>query len=88
MMTNNMLIAIDQDEFHDPEWVSILLHRFADYYFEALDKYEAGDIQTPVVWEVAHDAATERKIFVLQNLLLGVNAHINYDLVVTLVELL
>ena len=32
-------------------------------------------------------AASQTETLVLQNLLLGINAHINYDLVLTLVEM-
>ena len=34
------------------------------------------------------DTATQRDVLVLQNLLLGINAHINYDLVLALVDML
>ncbi len=40
LMTRNMLSAIDRGEFTDPAWADRLLHRFADYYFVALDAYE------------------------------------------------
>lgn len=88
LMTRNMFVAIDGDEFHDDEWVYELLHRFADYYFNALDVYEQDRIATPAVWRTAFDATREPRTRVLQNLMLGVNAHINYDLVLTLVDML
>lgn len=88
LMTRNMLTAIESGEFHDADWVRPLLQRFADYYFEALEAYDHGSPTTPKVWQRAHDAAQRKKVAVLQHLLLGVNAHINFDLVLTLVELL
>jgi hypothetical protein len=88
VMTRNMLAALDAGEFHDPVWVQALLERFAGYYFEALDDYEQASPATPAVWRVAHAAACEPKTFILQNLMLGINAHINYDLVFALVDLL
>lgn len=88
LMTGNMLIAIESGEFHDPDWVRPLLHRFSDYYFDALEAYESQNPSTPKVWQRAHDASQEAKVAVLQHLLLGMNAHINYDLVLTLVEML
>jgi hypothetical protein len=88
MMTINMLQAIDQGEFRDPLWVDRLLHRFADYYFDALANYERDRSAAPSIWQLAFDAANTPKIMPIQNLLLGVNAHINYDLVFTLVDLL
>lgn len=40
------------------------------------------------MWQVAHNAAKDPNISAMQKLLLGVNAHINYDLVLTLVDML
>jgi hypothetical protein len=88
MMTQNTLLAIEQDEFNDPEWVERLLHRFADYYFVALEAYEQNPATTPLVWQLTHNATRQKRVSPLQHLLLGVNAHINYDLVLTAVDLL
>ena len=88
LMTGNMLRAIDQGEFHDASWVAHLLDLFADYYFVALDAYEHGDDATPDVWRLAHESASRQQPSVLQDLLLGINAHINYDLVLALVDML
>ncbi|MBI4926537.1 MAG: hypothetical protein HY835_02150 [Anaerolineae bacterium] len=88
MMTGNMLDALEACEFQDGAWVNRLLHRFADYYFTALDAYERQPAQAPAVWQLAHNRAFEPRTPVLQKLLLGVNAHINYDLVLTVDELL
>jgi hypothetical protein len=88
MMTSNMLAAIEQKEFNDPAWVDRLLHRFADYYFVALDAYELNPASAPPVWQLAHNITSAPNSSALQKILLGVNAHINYDLVLTLVDLL
>lgn len=87
-MTGNVLAAIDGGEFYDAAWVNHLLHHFADYYFDALSEYEASDAATPAVWQLAHDEARRRQTAVLQKMLLGINAHINYDLVFALADLL
>lgn len=87
-MTRNMLTALAGNEFQDSAWVDRLLRRFAGHYFDALDAYEHSRAATPPVWRIAHDAAVLPGAMTLQNLFLGVNAHINYDLVLTLVELL
>lgn len=86
LMTGNMLAAIDQ--FDDPLWVNALLHRFADYYFVALHAYESQPVAAPRVWQLAFNAAGDSQVSALQKMLLGVSAHINYDLVLTLVDLL
>ena len=88
LMTGNTLQAIDEGEFNDNQWVEELLGRFAGYYFDALDQYQRDDATTPAVWVLAFDAARDPDIQVLQNLIMGVNAHINYDLVLTLVDML
>ena len=86
-MSSNMVAAIDKGEFQDTVWVSKLLHRFADYYFESLTCYDCGT-QTPKVWEFAHKVTLDKDLSELQLLILGVNAHINYDLVLALYDLL
>lgn len=88
LMTSNMVVALDQGEFKDIKWVDRLLHRFAGYYFEAVTNYEQDSPATPAVWQLTLDASKNPKTMVLQNLFLGVNAHINYDLILTLRELL
>jgi hypothetical protein len=88
LMTANMLDAIEAGRFHDAVWVSSLLHRFADYYFDALKLYDQQRPDTPAVWRLAFDATRDEDVMTLQHLLLGVNAHINFDLVFTLVDLL
>jgi hypothetical protein len=88
MMTGNVLSAIERDEFYDSAWVNQLLHLFADYYFHALRAYEQNSLTTPSVWQLAHQATSDPKVSALQKILLGINAHINYDLVLTLDDLL
>ncbi len=88
LMTRNMFAALAAHEFSDRIWVDRLLHRFADYYFDALTIYERDPAAAPAVWRMAHDAARRRETAVLRKVLLGVNAHINYDLVLTVAELL
>lgn len=88
LMTENMLEAIYSEQFYDPPWVKSFLNCFADYYFEALDAYETNRAAAPRVWIRVHDAAGDKSTQVVQNLLLGINTHINYDLVFTLVDML
>ena len=87
MMTRNILSAIQAGDFEDNAWVYKLLQRFAEYYFTALEAYERTQ-RASLVWQLAFDAARLPHIHVLQNLVLGVNAHINFDLVYTLEDVL
>jgi hypothetical protein len=87
LMTGRMLQTLDEGGCYDTDWVRTLLHHFADYYFDALDAYECGAACVPAVWKRTHalaGAATP----VLVNLLLGINAHINYDLALAMADLL
>ncbi|MCB2206598.1 hypothetical protein KQI65_17785 [bacterium] len=88
MMTANTLKEIELGGFRDGPWVESLLNRFAEYYFNALDAYELHDGSAPAVWQHAHDITIMPGTLPVQHLLLGVNAHINYDLVLTVTELL
>lgn len=86
-MTEAMLEAISTKDFEDPDWVGRLLDRFADYYFEAADAWERrGDC--PLVWCDAFAACDHEELHNLQILILGINAHINHDLVYALTDVL
>lgn len=87
MMTQNMVIALEEGRFVDKAWVGHMLHRFAEYYFDALACFDCGE-EVPNAWKYVHHAAEQEDLHVLQHLFLGVNAHINYDLVLTLHEIL
>ena len=52
--------------------------RFADRYFEAYDRDRDGGRPTES-WRVAF-RATEKRLMILQHLMMGMNAHINLDL--------
>ena len=86
-MTAAMLEAIDRREFEDGHWVARLLDRFADYYFDAVDAWDA-DTHCPLVWCDAFAACDHDDLHTLQVLLLGINAHINHDLVYALADVL
>jgi hypothetical protein len=86
-MTAAMNDEIAHGLFEDPVWVATLLDRFAIFYFDSIDGGEGG-ARIPEPWLIAHAAAVGFDASPLQLLLAGVNAHINYDLVLTLVDLL
>lgn len=86
-MTEAMLGAISRKEFQDPVWVDRLLDRFADYYFDAVDAWDR-DVDCPLVWCDAFAACDQEDLHTLQVLFLGINAHINHDLVFALTDVL
>lgn len=76
---------VESGWFDDPEWVADYLVDFANAYREAFVAYERESYdEVPPPWRVAFDAALAGDTLVLQDALLGVNAHINYDLTYTL----
>ncbi len=88
LMTQNMLEAIVQNRFNDNAWVHRWLVHFSDFYFAALDGYERKASNLPLPWKMAFDATRDPNTFILQNLFLGINAHINFDLILALVNVL
>ena len=66
--------AVDQACFEDPDWVQRWDVAFADLY---LDAAEAGDTAARP-WRLAFDAPAD--LPPLRHVLLGINAHINFDL--------
>lgn len=88
LMSLSTLDAIEGGEFDDSAWVDRLLHRFADYYFDAVQGYSGEGGECPPVWKVAFDAAADEYVHPLRVLFLGINAHINYDLAFCLAEVM
>jgi hypothetical protein len=67
--------------FEDAEWVERWDVTFANLYLDALEQWTAGE-GAPGPWAVAFQAAAARDEHLppLRHVLLGMNAHINYDL--------
>jgi len=69
--------AVERGVFEDPEWVEEWDVVFADLYLAAFDAARAG-AAVPRPWRLAFDAPGD--LAPLRQVLLGVNAHVNYDL--------
>jgi hypothetical protein len=65
--------AVEQGRFEDPAWVEVWDVRFAELYLQALD----GELVARP-WRLAFNASPE--LPELGHVLLGINAHVNYDL--------
>ncbi|MFZ5814229.1 MAG: DUF5995 family protein [Bacillota bacterium] len=65
--------------FLDPAWIERVAIRFAQMYFDALHAFDQGR-PTPPAWRLAFETAAGRRAFLLEDVVLGVNAHINSDL--------
>lgn len=67
--------------FRDPDWVGRYVIAFANLYRQALAAYEAGDrASVSEAWELSLDTSAAGMGLVIQDLMLGINAHINHDL--------
>ncbi len=67
--------------FRDNDWVHRYAVAFANLYVDALDRWDRrrpGD--APKSWYLCFDAARAGRSLVLQDVFLGVNAHVNNDL--------
>src|SRR5262249_7374183 len=87
LMTKEMHLRLENGFFRDTMWMERVLVRFARYYFEAMDNYDAGR-DCPPAWDLAFRQAGTGKGFVLEGALLGINAHINSDLPIVLYDIL
>ena len=70
--------AIDDGLFEDPGWVARWDVAFAQLYLDALDARRTGRGRVPRPWRLAFDAPSS--LPPLRHVLLGINAHVNYDL--------
>jgi hypothetical protein len=80
-MTQQMRAALPAGRFLDPEWTLSLTVRFAGMYFEADEAYCSDDAsECPAPWERAFAMSSSSWLLVIEHALLGINAHITYDL--------
>jgi hypothetical protein len=78
-VTKEVAASIARGEFEDGARMEQLDVNFANHYIRAYEQWRAG--RAPVAsWRLAFEAAADRLPLVLQHLLLGMNAHINFDL--------
>ena len=69
--------AVDAGDFEDPEWVEAWDVAFAELYVVALDAHLRA-VRPSRPWRLAFDAPPD--LPALRHVLLGINAHVNYDL--------
>ncbi|WNV77508.1 DUF5995 family protein [Geodermatophilus sp. DSM 44513] len=78
--------AIDAGAFEDPAWVEEWDVDFADLYLDALAAHRRDPASAPRPWQLALGARAE--LPPEAHVLLGMNAHINYDLPQSLVRVI
>lgn len=77
--------AIDQGRFARPDLIESLAVKFARRYLDAFYAYDEHKPLTKA-WYVAFDAANRPQPCVLQHIMMGINAHINLDLGLSVAE--
>ncbi len=78
-MTERIHDGIEKGRFLDSNWLTHLTYRFARLYFDAEDAFNA-DGDCPAAWKRAFDLTVEGDATALECVLLGMNAHIGFDL--------
>jgi hypothetical protein len=76
---------LDARGFEDPRFLARLDVVFAGLYLEAVEAAGHAE-QVPRAWDPLFDARRRRRIASIQFAIAGMNAHINYDLCLALVE--
>jgi hypothetical protein len=79
-VTRTVRERIGTGYFDDDARMETLDVTFAGLYLTAFRQWQAGDPALSLCWKVAFDAVADPTLLLLQNLLLGMNAHIIYDL--------
>lgn len=86
-VTRRVLQGIRAGEFQDGARVERLDVIFANRYLSALRSFHgARQSDTPRSWLLAFETCTSWQPLIVQQLLLGINAHINFDLGVAAAE--
>jgi hypothetical protein len=78
--TRQVATALAGRTFTDREFIDRLDVRFADLYFDALEAHEQDPGSAPRCWSVLIEARHNPGTHPLQFALVGMNAHITYDL--------
>jgi hypothetical protein len=71
--------AIVEGQFEDNDRIARFDLIFAERYLEAYDQWRQGG-QPSAAWQAAFDASVKWRPIIIQQLLVGMNAHINLDL--------
>ncbi|MDQ3936997.1 MAG: DUF5995 family protein [Actinomycetota bacterium] len=84
-VTREVAVQARGGRFEDPEALALLDVVFADLYFAAVADVTAGR-KANRAWAPLFDARKRKRVAAIQFALAGMNAHINHDLVLAIVE--
>lgn len=82
-VTRRVLDDAAAGRFTDAARMHAFVERFADRYLDA----RRSPSTAPRCWRASFDVAGDGSLLVVQHLLLGINAHVNLDLALTVVDL-
>ena len=85
-VTENVNSHIAQGFFADPDFIGTLDVAFANIYFAAVDAMGGPADAFPEAWKPLLEDRSKKGIYPIQFALAGMNAHINNDLPLALVE--
>lgn len=81
-VTGRLAAAVARSEFEDNAGMERFASTFASYYLRAVP----GGFGRPRCWQASWDVVTEPGFLIVQHLLLGINAHVNHDLALAVVD--
>jgi hypothetical protein len=84
-LTQRLALGLERGEFREPERLVQVGTLFANRYFDALIAERNGG-RLSKSWAISFEAARTGKLLAVQDVLLGINAHINLDLAVATAE--
>lgn len=85
LLTRALAGALPGAGFSDPAWVARLARVFVDYYLRAVREHDEGTLRAGA-WTTVFDAASRGRTSVLEDLVLGMTAHIVNDLPLALCD--
>ena len=85
-VTQQVNDRISQGFFSEPAFMSSLDVVFANIYFTAVDQLVNQPHALPAAWEPLLEARSNTAIYPIQFALAGMNAHINHDLPIAVVQ--
>ena len=81
-VTTEIARSVAAGTFEDGERMARFATTFAGYYLKAFHR----EISRPACWQASWDVADDGRLLIVQHLLLGINAHVNHDLPLAVVE--
>jgi hypothetical protein len=85
-VTQDVQSRIGQGFFADPAFLGSLDVVFANVYFDAVNALATPPTPIPPAWQPLMTARSQTAIYPIQFALAGMNAHINHDLPIALVQ--